>query len=261
MEQSKVEKRHNEILKMLNSNDSVTVAEFCENLKCSESTIRNDLAFLEKNGQLLRTFGGAVKTGITPYNLLDVKLRKSIYLQEKTEIARCVVEKLIAPHKTVILDAGTTCQEIAVEMARQRIPGTVITNSFYAAAALVQAADTIDLYMFGGLFDSSRGRFYDVYLPNAFDHMRADLYLMGVDGINADSGVSITGVDEIQTKRQFMGISQKTVAVADHSKMGRNSLRLLASFDELDAVVVDKKTPAADVSRLLEKGVKVLGAE
>ena len=51
---NKIEKRHQEIRMLLLSNELVTVKEFCEVLKCSEATLRNDLRYLEENGFLKR---------------------------------------------------------------------------------------------------------------------------------------------------------------------------------------------------------------
>ena len=55
------EKRYELILKLLDEQNSVTVAEIKEKLKISESTIRRDLNALDKAGKLNKVFGGAVR--------------------------------------------------------------------------------------------------------------------------------------------------------------------------------------------------------
>jgi DeoR family fructose operon transcriptional repressor len=257
MEKSRVEKRHDEILKLLNSNDNVTISQFCERLGCSESTIRNDLSLLEKQGQLLRTFGGAVKTGITPYNLTDMSLRETVYLNEKRAIAKYVVDKMIDPHITIVLDAGTTCLEIANKIAEYRIPVTVITNSFYAAVALLTVSDVVDLYLFGGMYDVTRGRFFDEYSLQALEHLRADILFLGANGVSADAGITITGFDEAPLKKSLMSISKRTVVVADHSKIGRNSLKLITSLKDVDCLVTDKGVTPAQEEELRRGGMNV----
>ena len=54
------EKRYEVILNLLNEKNSVTVTEIKELLGISESTIRRDLAALDKAGKLIKVFGGAV---------------------------------------------------------------------------------------------------------------------------------------------------------------------------------------------------------
>ena len=62
------EKRYELILKLLDEQNSVTVAEIKEKLKISESTIRRDLNALDKAGKLNKVFGGAVAIESWNYN-------------------------------------------------------------------------------------------------------------------------------------------------------------------------------------------------
>ena len=54
-----LEKRLEEILKLVEENGSVTVQELTERLKASESTIRRDLYLLDEEGKLNREIGRA----------------------------------------------------------------------------------------------------------------------------------------------------------------------------------------------------------
>ena len=83
MEKTKAEIRRERILELLDEFGSVSVSTFCATLGCSESTMRNDLAYLETLGKLYRTFGGAVKMEKAPY--ISIHNRKILYAQEKKE--------------------------------------------------------------------------------------------------------------------------------------------------------------------------------
>ena len=260
MRYDKVEKRHEEILQLLETYDSVTNAQLCKRLKCSESTIRNDLTYLEKEGLLLRTFGGAARKDQGANNAIDLNSREALNLPEKQEIALCVVREILKPHMTVILDAGTTCKVIAEEIARQRVPLNVVTNSFYVAKALMPAIEEVNLYLLGGLYDRERGRFHDPYAKNPMEYTHADLFVMAVNGINGDAGAMLTGIDEIPVKREYLKNAERCVAVADYSKVGRNSVRTLAALEEIDTLVVDSKASEKEVKKLQEKGLRVIRA-
>ncbi len=256
----KVERRRNAILSLLNSSDAVAIAAFCEELGCSESTVRNDLALMERQGLLRRTFGGAVKTEETPYNLIRLTSREAIYHDEKKRIAEYVVRNIIEPNTTVLLDAGSTTAEIAKKITEYKIPLTILTPSLLAASSLV-ASERVKLYMFGGFYNDDQGSFFDEYTRTCIESMRADLFLMGINGISADAGVSITTQTEITMKTIFMNISTRTVAVGDHSKIGRNLLRVIAGFDEVPLFVTDSEAEPEQVQRLREKGLEVVLAE
>ena len=83
------EKRYELILKLLDEQNSVTVAEIKEKLKISESTIRRDLNALDKAGKLNKVFGGAVaiEAGITTAEP-SVAQKKGVNKEEKQLIAR-----------------------------------------------------------------------------------------------------------------------------------------------------------------------------
>jgi len=51
------------ILQELDEKGSVRVSDLSKQLDCSEVTIRNDIQKLEDKGLLIRTHGGATKTG------------------------------------------------------------------------------------------------------------------------------------------------------------------------------------------------------
>ena len=53
--------RYNKILDIINEKESITVIKLAKMFKASEVTIRRDLTYLEKNGLLTRTHGGAIK--------------------------------------------------------------------------------------------------------------------------------------------------------------------------------------------------------
>ena len=66
---SKTESRRQKIKQLIISNKVVSLTEFCEILHVSESTIRNDLKYLDEAGVLTRTYGGAVLNENTRYNI------------------------------------------------------------------------------------------------------------------------------------------------------------------------------------------------
>ena len=61
----KAEIRHEQIKNMLMKKEIVGIHEFCEKLKVSEATIRNDLTYLERAGILKRILGGAVLVAVS----------------------------------------------------------------------------------------------------------------------------------------------------------------------------------------------------
>ena len=121
------EKRYEVVLNLLNEKNSVTVTEIKELLGISESTIRRDLAALDKAGKLIKIFGGAVAVdgGFTTVEP-SVAQKAEINKDEKTAIARYAAS-LIERDDFVYLDAGTTTGQM-IDFIKEK-SATFVTNA------------------------------------------------------------------------------------------------------------------------------------
>lgn len=69
------EKRQEEIVRLVQERESITVAELKDILQTSESTIRRDITSLDKEGRLTKVFGGAI--ALRTAQILNQELLKS----------------------------------------------------------------------------------------------------------------------------------------------------------------------------------------
>lgn len=248
----KAEIRHEQIKNMLMKKEIVGIHEFCEKLKVSEATIRNDLTYLERAGILKRILGGAVLVEGTPKNT-SYYLRSTLYQEEKSQIADYAVRHYIKEGMTVALDAGTTCCHIAARLAEEDISCSVITNSYSAAAALVKCPK-IDLYLAGGRLDINPNSFHDEIALECIRRMYADVFFLGTDGIGVQGQITSSANDENIIKLAMMQQSKKTIVAADHSKFEKYGLKVLCSFDAVDRLITDGKIPDHVAKKVLENG-------
>lgn len=161
MKSSKTERRHDAIIKMLGSGNTISVSEFCEAFKSSASTIRNDLTTLAGQGRIIRVLGGAKNAESRPaFPIFDCMNDQTI---NKKEIACYVVDYLIPLNSTIIPDAGTTALEVAKVIAKRNIPVSVLTFSLYVSNVL-SSTPAVRLFSFGGFYDAQRGAFYDDFI-------------------------------------------------------------------------------------------------
>lgn len=258
MKNSKTERRHDAIIKMLGSGNTISVAEFCEAFKSSASTIRNDLTTLAGQGLIIRVLGGAKIAESQPaFPIFDRMNDQTI---NKKEIACYVVDHLIPLNSTIILDAGTTALEVAKIIAERNIPVSVLTFSLYVSNVL-SSSPAVRLFSFGGFYDMQRGAFYDDFIREYAKLLHADLYFMGANGVSPEAGFTIAYRDESITKRTLMSISSKTIALCDSSKLLQNTYRVIADFNEIDTLVTDHEAIDETISKLTAAGLQVLVSE
>src|SRR2546421_622891 len=100
-----VHERRERLDYLLRQHSYLPVHELCRRLQVSEATARRDLASLAKDGQITRTFGGALaefNQQFTPF-----RLRVKFASEGKRAISLAAAAK-IQPGMSVYLDAGTT---------------------------------------------------------------------------------------------------------------------------------------------------------
>ena len=104
-----LEKRLDLIISTLEKEEKVSNKVLTEKLKVSESTLRRDLDYLQKQGKIRRVHGGAI-LNINPseLNYLD---NERVHTKEKAAIAEKAFG-LIGDAKFIYLDAGSTCHQI-----------------------------------------------------------------------------------------------------------------------------------------------------
>jgi len=82
-----------------------SVEELSARLEVTASTIRRDLALLNGQGRLVRTYGGAMALGVHPE--ASLRQRTGEAFEQKHTIARWAAS-VIRPGENILLDAGST---------------------------------------------------------------------------------------------------------------------------------------------------------
>lgn len=118
--------RRNRILTILREERHVVVSELAKVFDVSEETIRRDLDKLEKEGHVVKTYGGAVISEGSEAELPYV-IRKKANVEAKQKIADLAAD-LIMDGDTLILDASSTAVFIAQKIKSKK-EITLITNS------------------------------------------------------------------------------------------------------------------------------------
>src|ERR1700723_3555396 len=140
------EERRREILAVLNRDGRVLVKDLARQFRISQITIRKDLEFLDGQGVIQRTHGGALP--VQAGALLDPTLREKekLHRKQKTQIALAAA-RLVEEGQSVLLDSGTTTTAIARAL-KDRARLTVITNAIKIAAEL--AGTAVEVILTGG---------------------------------------------------------------------------------------------------------------
>jgi DeoR family transcriptional regulator of aga operon len=87
--------------------------------------------------------------------------------------------------------------------------------------------------------------------------MHADIFFLGVDGFDVESGVTTPNVLESRVNRAMVRAAKTVVAVCDSSKFNRHSLALIVPTTEIDILITDTKLAPAHAEALRNAGLIV----
>lgn len=250
--------RQQQILAELFRVGEVSVAQLCASLKASHATIRRELVFLEKNGRLRRTHGGAVAVEPLLYEPFrhDSTFRDQYDLraEQKRRIGTAAGE-MIDDDDTIILNPGTTTTQITRSIPA-RTGVTLITTTVNVAMELAQRKD-LKVVVTGGVL---RGSWFSLTGPSAtasIQSMFPDKAFIGVNGIDAEKGLTGFHPEETAIAQLMIRQSRRKIVVADSNKIGRIATYQICPVHEIDVVITDTGASDEMIKPLLDRGVDV----
>jgi DeoR family fructose operon transcriptional repressor len=242
------------ILERLDANGSADVAELADLLRTSEITVRRDLAALAGQGLLVRTHGGAMKTGLERQPVQFAKKATS-HAEAKAQIAARAAG-LIHDGDTLFLDCGSTVFQLCPLIRSKKI--RVITNSLPIVRELLGSAVTLNLI--GGELDAARQAAHGLVAEEHVARYRADAAFIGVDGFSLETGLTARTEVEAAHTRALLRQADRVVLLCDSSKLQRDQYVRFAPAAAVHTLVTDAQADPEVLERYRAAGVEVLVA-
>jgi DeoR/GlpR family transcriptional regulator of sugar metabolism len=245
--------RHDEMVALVREGvNSVEV--LSGRLGVSASTVRRDLATLQRDGRLARTYGGALVRDV--FHERSFIESEQLNLGAKSAIAASAVD-LVPTGGTVFIDAGTTCLALA-QLLVDRGPLTVVTRGL-EAALLLSRADDVEAVVVGGRVQPLSHGVVGPLSALALDRYHFDVAFLGADAVDPVRGLGEPTVDETWIKERVSAVADQVVLLADASKLEQPAPAWLP-VEPSWTVVIDAAAPDAAVATMRERGVQVLVA-
>jgi DeoR family transcriptional regulator, aga operon transcriptional repressor len=244
------------ILEIVAERGSVDLTELGDRLTVSPATIRRDLAHLADQQLLVRTHGGALirERGVE----LPVALRDSRHQSAKQAIALAAAAILPVDRHVVALSGGSTTAHVARQLAYHSNI-TVVTNSLTAAGLLADHHE-IGVMMTGGFLRHQSLELVGGVAEAGFNAVNIGTAFLGADGVSAAAGVTTHDETEARTNHAMVARSQRTVVVADGSKIGHAALAQMAAITDVQILITDSSADPMELERIEAAGVDVIVA-
>ncbi|MDN3249301.1 DeoR/GlpR family DNA-binding transcription regulator [Streptomyces mutabilis] len=246
------------ILEMVRANGAVSLRELARVVQTSEVTVRRDVRALEAEGLLDRRHGGAVLPGgFTRESGFPQK--SHLATAEKTAIAD-LAAGFVEEGEAIVVGAGTTTQELARRLAR--VPGlTVVTNSLLVAQALAHA-NRVEVVMTGGTLRGSNYALVGSGAEQSLQGLRVSKAFLSGSGLTAERGLSTSNMLSASVDRALVQAAAEVVVLADHSKLGTDTMFQTVPTDVITRLVTDEPPAhddrcATELQALADQGVQI----
>jgi DeoR/GlpR family transcriptional regulator of sugar metabolism len=246
------------ILEMVRANGAVSLRELARVVQTSEVTVRRDVRALEAEGLLDRRHGGAVLPGGFTRES-GIPQKSHLAAAEKTAIAD-LAASLVEEGEAIVVGAGTTTQELARRLAR--VPGlTVVTNSLLVAQALAHA-NRVEVVMTGGTLRGTNYALVGSGAEQSLQGLRVSRAFLSGAGLTAERGLSTSNMLSASVDRALVQAAAEVVVLADHTKLGTDTMFQTVPTDVITRLVTDEPAPgderaATELQALADRGVHV----
>ena len=234
------------ILKLLDEKGSITVTEVKDMLDTSVSTVRRDITALDREGKLVKVFGGAVAAGQKVVSHEYTVAQKSeLNREEKDRIARYAAG-LIEQEDFVFLDAGTTTACMLDYLDDTK--ATFVTNAVAHAQRLARMGKKVILV--GGELKASTEAVVGNQAMRTLMEYHFTKGFFGANGISRKAGCTTPDSNEAMIKRIAVGQCRDAYILCDSSKFDSVSSITFAGFQDVK-YITDRRLPGyADCSNI-----------
>lgn len=254
LEDLNIEDRRKKILELLNRDGKVKVIDLSKLFGISEVTARGDLDALEESGLLERIHGGAISTYKSYYNM-TFHDRLETNKEEKKRIA-VEAASMISDGDTIILGSGTTPLFVVREL-KDKKNLIIVTNSLSVVHEVSYNRNISNVILLGGNVNLQYQFTFGDDTINQLKKYKADKLILSSDGVSSEFGITTYHHLEAEMNRYMIERVNKTIVVADYTKIGRASFSHIESADKIDCLITNENANKEEIAEIKGKGTEI----
>ncbi|MBO0999735.1 DeoR/GlpR transcriptional regulator [Bacillus sp. SD075] len=226
--------RQKKIIELLTIRKVMKIPELTEELRVSIETIRRDINLLSRQGKIEKIYGG-VKLVQSNFGESTIDERMFSQLEEKETIAQKCSE-FIADGDCIYIDSGSTTYQIA-KYIKQKKKLTVITSSIPVINELIQS--DIEILIIGGKVRRNEQSIVAFDYLFKLSELNITKAFICASGITIEKGISDYNLEEANTRKKIIELSQKVYVAADSTKFGKDVTIGIAPLEKIDCIITD----------------------
>lgn len=242
-----------EILEIARQRGRVDVEGLSSYFDVTPQTIRKDLNDLCDRSLLQRIHGGAVyPSGVTNF---AYDARRTVAAEAKQRIG-VTAAQLIPDNSSIILNIGTTTEQVALALRRHQ--GIMAITNNINVANILRDAPSAEVVIAGGVVRHSDGGIMGEATIDFVKQFKVDFAIIGASAIDHDGVILDYDFREVKVSQAIISHARQTILVADSTKFERTAPVRIAELSMVNVFVTDAPPPDA-IAKLCEaNGVKLI---
>lgn len=233
--------RHDIIERELRKNGSVLISDLCQLLDCSTETVRRDLTELEADGKARRIFGGAYLPETFDKGV-PIQLRETFFQPEKQHMAD-VAMRYISDGDVIMLDASSTCRQIAQTLLDVNRKITIITNSLSICSIFNKYPISSNVICLGGKLRTKTSSFVGYQTTEQLKNYTVDKAFISCPSVDINFGLTDNNMEDAMVRKTMLQQSRNHYLVVDHTKFTSNSEVLIADLSQIHTIITNREVP------------------
>lgn len=233
----------------------VDVNTLCSLLSVSIATVRRDLAKLEEEGFLKKTYGGAIINETNDYELQLIN-NEDPFQDEKMQIA-IIASKMVSDNDVIFLGSGNICLQIAKQV-KEKENLKIITNNVNIVWEMLLYKN-VSVILAGGDLEIINNDVSTVgqFAINNLKQMYINKSFITVDGITVEAGYTIRSSEQANLYKTLIENSEEMILVAEYIKFGKRAFTEVAPISSIKKIISNMQLPEGFKKYFFENGFEI----
>lgn len=248
--------RREEIKELLRERGEVKLKDLEQHFPdCSSMTLRRDLKYLEDNGYVKRTRGGAVAMSRLSIAAEDIYSERALEnVAEKYTIAKKALQ-FIERGRSIYVDAGTTLMLFTREMEDEYL--SIMTSGVNIAMELIKKQKP-SVTLIGGQVNRNTISVSGINSCSFIREVNIDIAFMAASGFSVENGFTSGTYTECEIKKEVVNRARKTIVLMDSKKIDKIMPFTFAYMEDIDVLVSDDDLDEETVREAKRRNVQIV---
>ncbi|MGI6700259.1 MAG: DeoR/GlpR family DNA-binding transcription regulator [Christensenellales bacterium] len=228
--------RQQAVFEYIRTHHSASVAELSQHFFISETSIRRDLQKLERAGLIRKTYGGAILVQ-GDNEVISLEARQQVEREAKAIIAKKAAH-MVKNGDVIFLDSSSTALSMVPHLSLL-VNLSVFTNGLHIANALGKYPQ-ITVYVLGGLLNGRTSSMSGAFTIRQIKGVYANRVFISPKAVDEKGNVYCADEEEAQIRQMMMELSDNTVLLCSHNKLGQHAAFRLCGLNEVSFFICNE---------------------